>query len=145
LQEVLSNCFQSVKSLKEYKKNLTENKNSAKRELDEQRNMHNFAKDNMVSLLQGKLNNTVDMLKTVYRDKKQMESYLEKEDKKKHLAQAQNAALEEKLRVVESKNKELLNPSQLTQQITSTLSKQEAMNRKIEKYEAYIQSKLKKS
>jgi len=107
--------------------------------------MHNFAKDNMVSLLQGKLNNTVDMLKTVYRDKKQMESYLEKEDKKKHLAQAQNAALEEKLRVVESKNKELLNPSQLTQQITSTLSKQEAMNRKIEKYEAYIQSKLKKS
>lgn len=145
LQEVLSNCFQSIKSLKEYKKVLIDNKNSAKKELDEQRSMNNYAKDNMVSLLQGKLNNTVDMLKTVYRDKKQLETYLEKEDKLKHVAQAQNAALEEKLKVVEGKNKELMNPAQLNGQITNVMSKQEALNRKIEKYEAYIQSKLKKS
>jgi Rps23 Pro-64 3,4-dihydroxylase Tpa1-like proline 4-hydroxylase len=145
LNEVLAKCMQSIKVLKEYKKELIENKLSAKKELDEQRGMHNFAKDNMVSLLQGKLNNTVDMLKTVYRDKKQMESYLDKEDKQKHVFQAQNAALEEKLKVLEGRNKELLSASQLTAQITNTLGKQEVINKKIEKYESYIQSKLKKS
>ena len=135
----------SIKVLKDYKRELIENKISAKKELDEQRGMHNFAKDNMVSLLQSKLNSTVDMLKTVYRDKKQLESYLEKEDKHKHVMQAQNAALEEKLKVMEGRNKDLMNTSQLTAQITNMLGKQEVVNKKIEKYENYIQSKLKKS
>jgi hypothetical protein len=145
LYEVLSKCMNSIKVLKDYKRELIENKISAKKELDDQRGMHNFAKDNMVSLLQGKLNNTVDMLKTVYRDKKQMETYLEKEDKHKHTMQAQNAALEEKLKVLEGRNKDLMNASQLTAQITNMLGKQEVINKKIEKYENYIQSKLKKS
>lgn len=145
LYEILSKCMNSIKVLKDYKRELIENKISAKKELDEQRGMHNFAKDNMVSLLQSKLNNTVDMLKTVYRDKKQLESYLEKEDKHKHVMQAQNAAIEEKLKVLEGRNKDLMSTSQLTAQITNVLGKQEVVNKKIEKYENYIQSKLKKN
>lgn len=145
LNEVLADCMQSIKVLKEYQKELINNKIHAKKELDDQKGMHSYAKDNMVSLLQGKLNNTVDMLKTVYRDKKNLEALLEKEEKHKHNLQGQSAALEEKIKVIEGRNKELMNTAQLTAQISNTLSKQEALNKKIEKYESYIQSKMKKS
>jgi hypothetical protein len=143
--ELISNTMVSVMMLKDYYTDLVNSKTQAKKELDEMRAMHSFAKDNMISLLQGKLNNTVDMLKTVYRDKKNLESLLDKEEKSKHLLQAQNTALEEKIKVFEGRNKEVLSVGQLTSQISNTLSKQEALNKKIEKYETYIQSKLKKS
>ena len=145
LHETLAEALQSIKSLKEYQKELINNKIQAKKELDEQKNLYSFAKDNMVSLLQGKLNNTVDMLKTIYRDNKNLESILEKEEKNKHNFQGQSAALEEKIKVIEGRNKDLLTASALTSQIAAALSRQETLNKKIEKYEAYIQSKMKKS
>lgn len=145
LQETLAETVNSLRVLKEYSKELTNNKIQAKKELDEQKTFYSFAKDNMVSLLQGKLNNTVDMLKSVYRDKKSLESILDKEEKLKHNVQAQCIALDEKLKVIEGKTKDLSTASALNSQISSILSKQENVNKKIEKYEAYIQSKMKKN
>jgi chromosome segregation ATPase len=145
LQGVLSKTSESIKILKEYQKELVDNRNQAKKDLEEQRNMHSFAKDNMLSLLQGKLNNSVDMLKTVYREKKNLEAFLDKEEKTKHMLQGQSAALEEKIKVLEGKNKDLQTSSTLNAQISSVISKQDAINKKIDKYESYIQSKNKKS
>lgn len=145
LQHILAETFESIKVLKEYQQELIANKIQAKKELDEQRGLHSFAKDNMISLLQGKLNNTVDMLKTVYRDKKNLEGLLDKEEKTKHSLQGQSAALEEKLKVLDGRNKDLMTVGQLNTQISNILGKQDAVNKKIEKYEAYIQSKKKKS
>ena len=145
LHETIAETTQSVTVLKEYHKELIVNKAQAKKELDDYRNMYSFAKDNMVSLLQGKLNNTLDMLKSVYREKKNLEAMLEKEEKVKHSVQGQCMALEEKVKVLEGRIKEPLSVSGLNTQIGTVLNKQEAINKKIEKYEAYIQSKMKKN
>lgn len=144
IHETISETMQSIRVLKEYQKELIANKIQAKKDVDDQRNLYSFAKDNMVSLLQGKLNNTVDMLKSVYKDKKSLESLLEKEEKNKHACQAQSMALEEKIKVLEGRNKDLLSTTVLNAQIASALSKQDTLNKKIDKYEAYIQSKSKK-
>ena len=54
-------------------------------------------------------------------------------------------ALEEKIKVLEGRVKEPLSVSGLNSQIATVLNKQEAISKKIEKYEAYIQSKMKKN
>ena len=145
LHETIAETTQSMNALKDYHKELIANKVQAKKELEEQKNMYSFAKDNMISLLQGKLNNTVDLLKSVYRDKKNLEAMLEKEEKVKHHIQGQCMALEEKIKVLEGRVKEPLSVSGLNSQIATVLNKQEAISKKIEKYEAYIQSKMKKN
>lgn len=142
LTEVLSSAFQSIQHLLTYKSELIENNKKLKLDLSFENSNQNFSKDQRILTLSSKLTKTNELLNSVTKDKKMLEALLDKTESMKHFAQGHNEALAEKIRVLQNPSGNL-SKTQLTSFLSNVQCKQELIEKRIEKYETYVQSKQK--
>ena len=142
LTEVFSSALQSIQCLLTYKSELIENNKSLKRDLSIQDSNHDYSKDQQILSLSSRLTKTVDLLNSVTKDKKFLETFFEESESMKNFAQGHNEALAEKIRALAKPNGNL-SKTQLISFLNSVQCKQEQVEKRIEKYETYIQSKQK--
>ncbi|CAG9330530.1 unnamed protein product [Blepharisma stoltei] len=143
LYEALSKANESINLIYTHYLSLENINDELRKEIEELTSSNSSAKDNEVKALQENLNTNVESLKTNYREKKNIENAIDKEEGIVRKLQAECDALDAKRRVLQGPHEELLTPASLNQQLGMLAQKQAAIDKKNEKYEKYIQSKTK--